>query len=61
MYGPPGQAYIYFTYGNHWTLNAVTEQEGFPAAVLIRAIQPIEGVEVMMSAVRGGIRLGLGN
>jgi len=48
MYGEPGHAYVYFTYGNHWMLNVVTEKEGFPAAVLIRAIQPIEGVDIMM-------------
>jgi len=47
MYGEAGHAYVYFTYGNHWMLNIVTEEVDFPAAVLIRAIQPIEGVELM--------------
>ena len=47
MYGPPGQAYIYFIYGIYHCLNVVTDKVGFPAAVLIRGIQPQEGVEYM--------------
>lgn len=47
MWGPPGHAYVYFTYGMHWMLNFVTEIEGFPAAALIRGMVASEGKKFM--------------
>ncbi|MEO6222619.1 MAG: DNA-3-methyladenine glycosylase [Vicinamibacterales bacterium] len=47
LYGPAGRAYVYLNYGLHYLVNAVTEAEGDPAAVLIRALAPLEGVDLM--------------
>lgn len=53
MYGPAGRAYVYLIYGMYWLLNIVTEGDGKPGAVLIRAIEPLEGVEIIASRRKG--------
>lgn len=61
MYGPPGTVYVYFTYGNHHMINLIAGPQGVPGGVLVRALEPLLGVEVMTSRRHGRPLLELAN
>jgi DNA-3-methyladenine glycosylase len=53
LHGPPGTSYVYFVYGMHWGMNCVTGPVGYGSAVLIRALEPIDGIAIMRRRRQG--------